>query len=311
MDFPNGEPTVQRRRWLLWVAAALAAVAFLLGGVAIGVNWQKNRSGTGSPADRPGDDTAGTTTTASLTVQVTVPEGYTVLQIAELLENSDVCSKEAFLQAVQEGDFSDYSFVGAIPMTDSAGEPNGRVYRLEGYLFPDTYEFYRQCSAEAAVRRFLDNFARKAQALEPLLNTVDLTLDEVVTCASVIQWEAAQDEDMPRISRVLWNRLTHVGYPRLQCDVTQRYCRQLEQAGVSVDTAVYDTYVCRGLPVGAINNPGLAALKAAVLPSEEDICRDCYYFFADMDSQTVYYSKTYEEHQQRYDQLLKEKRSEN
>ena len=101
--------------------------------------------------------------------------------------------------------------------------------------------------------------------------------------------------DMYRVSRVLWNRLESPGFPRLQCDVTTAYLRELTGAGETPQTEAYDTYVCYGLPVGAIANPGYDALAAAVSPSTEALCAGCYFFIID-EHGVAYYTKTYEEH---------------
>ncbi len=240
--------------------------------------------------------TVNTATTLSRTVTVTIPEGYTVLKIAAALESADVCTADEFIRAVRDGDYTDYAFLEGVTTVNEDGTANGRYFRLEGYLFPDTYEFYRNCSGEAAVRRFLDNFEQKLTAWQAALDASGLTLDRAVTLASVIQREAKTATDMYRISRVLHNRLQSPDYPRLQCDVSTAYLRELEAAGETPDKAAYDTYVCRGLPVGAIANPGASALAAAVSPSEEEICAGCYFFVIDAADNTVYYSKTYAEH---------------
>jgi len=245
--------------------------------------------------------------TESPTVRVTFPEGYTVLRIAERLEENGVCTAEEFLQAVQQADLSDYPFAAEIPLLDGDGEPNGRVWRLEGYLFPDTYEFYRHCSGGAALAKFLQNFSRKYEQIREDLTACGLTLDQAVTLASILQWEGSNGTDMARMSRVLWNRLESPSYPKLQCDTTTRYLRQLKEAEIPVREEVYDTYTCRGLPVGPIDNPGLAALKAAVAPSDEEICAGCYFFFTDADSGAVYYSRTYAQHQAAWQKLQAEK----
>ncbi len=292
-------PACGRRRglrpaaWIAIAAAALLLLTMVVGGVWW---WLGHRSAAEPEPDFPTDPVAVSTTTQSNTVRVTVPEGYTVERIAVLLEEREVCTAAAFRDAVQSGDFSDFPFVSAIPMTDKDGAPNGRVYRLEGYLFPDTYEFYRNGSAEAAVRRFLQNFQRKLADWQEALDQSGMTLDEAVTFASIVQGEVGHAADMKRVARVLQNRLDSPDYPRLQCDVTTKYLRELAAAGVDASREAYDTYVCRGLPVGAINNPGLAALQAAVSPSDEDICAGCYFFVIDSANDTVYYSRTYAEH---------------
>lgn len=279
------------RRW--WWVALPAAAALLLAAAAVGV-WQQrgHQPPTGEEPAAP----AATAATTSNTVRVTVPEGYTVEQIAALLEESGACTAAQFREAVQHGDFPDYPFVAQIPLTGEDGTDNGRLYRLEGYLFPDTYEFYRNGGGEAAVTRFLQNFANKMTAWQTALEQCGLTLDEAVTLASIIQKEAKHDVDMPRVSRVLHNRLDSPDYPCLQCDATTKYRRDMAAAGWETREDAYDSYVCRGLPVGAIGNPGLAALTAAVAPSEEEICAGCYFFVTDDANDTVYYSKTYAEH---------------
>lgn len=278
---------------IVGILAALLLTTGLLvwGGFVLFNNFINSRT-----PDTPTTEPPAAVPTLSRTVTVTVPEGYTVQKIAALMEAEDVCTAEEFLHAVQEGDFSTYAFLEDVTTVNADGTPNGRHYRLEGYLFPDTYEFYRDCGGEAAVRRFLDNFGQKYKALEDSLAASGLTLDEAVTLASIIQREAGAAGDMDRISCVLWNRLESPAYPRLQCDVTTAYLRELVEAGETPHETAYDTYVCYGLPVGAIANPGWNALAAAVAPSDEAICADCYFFVYDATDGTVYYSATYAEH---------------
>lgn len=288
----------KRRGSVVLLVALLAAAALLFAAVCGGVWWWLSRDGggAGDNGDFPTDPQPVSTTTVSNTVMVTVPEGYTVEKIAVLLEESGVCTAADFRQAVQEGDFSDYAFVADIPA-------EGKAYRLEGYLFPDTYEFYKNSSGDAAVRRFLANFQRKLETVREALSASGLTMDEAVTLASIIQWEAKTPTDMTRVSRVLHNRLNSPNYPRLQCDVTTRYLRELDAAGVPVEKELYDTYIRYNLPVGAISNPGLSALSAAVSPSNEELCADCYFFVTDEANNTVYYSKTYAEHLAVWDRI--------
>jgi len=287
----------KRTAWLIVgiVAAVLALSGLLVWGVFSLVHSMSEESPPTTPTTIP-DKVSTSATTLSRTVTVTVPEGYTVQKIAALMEAEDVCTAEEFLHAVREGDFSEYTFLSDVTCVHEDGTPNGRYYRLEGYLFPDTYEFYRRCSGEAAVRRFLDNFQKKYEVLQPALQASGFTLDEAVTLASIVQREAGAAQDMPRISRVLQNRLQSPSYPRLQCDVSTAYLRELVEAGETPVEAAYDTYVCRGLPVGAIANPGWAALTAAVSPSNEEICANCYFFVYDATDGSVYYSATYAEH---------------
>lgn len=290
-------PACGRRRKVHSAAAivgiALAALLLVLAaGGAIWLLWRGEQEVPEFSTDAQEVSTSAT----SNTVRVTVPEGYTVDKIAALMEEHEVCTAEQFRMAVQTGDFSSYPFVADIPLVDENGEDNGRFYRLEGYLFPDTYEFYRNCGGEAAVRRFLANFERKLEGWRAALDASGLTLDEAVTLASIIQGEVGSAAEMHRVSRVLWNRLESPDYPRLQCDVTTKYLRELKANGFQPNDEVYDTYVCYDLPVGAINNPGLDALVAAVEPSTEEICADSYFFVIDETNNAVYYSETYAEH---------------
>lgn len=277
------------------IIALIATAAAILAAAVGGIWWMATRPGAPAPTV---EQTPSTTTapTESPTVTVTFPEGFTLLQIAERLEENGVCTAEDFCRATQEAALADYPFVADIPLTDKEGQPNGRVWRLEGYLFPDTYEFYRDCGGQAALRRFLDNFAAKIAPLDEALRESGMTVDEAVTLASIVQRESGGSEEAPRMARVLVNRLQSPDYPRLQCDVTVRYVRELQEAGVAVEEAAYDTYTCRGLPVGAICSPGITALQAAIAPSDEAVCADCYYFVTDDVQHTVTYSRTYEEH---------------
>ena len=232
-----------------------------------------------------------TAQSAPSTVWVTFPEGKTVLQIAQLLEENGVCGAADFLQAVQESD-ADYA---------AALRGQDRPFLLEGYVFPDTYEFYEHESATTALSRFLSNANRKLTD-ERVARAAELgyTMDEIVTLASIIQAEAGVPVEMPKVSAVLHNRLQRG--MKLQCDVTYIY---LEKTVVPYlcpdgwDDEVYEkyadlyyTYRVDGLPLGPICNPGSEAITAALYPEQSDNL----FFVTDADG-NYYYAKTYEEHQ--------------
>lgn len=225
------------------------------------------------------------------TVRVTFPEGKTVLQVAGLLEENGVCSAADFLQAVAESD-SEY----AAPLRGQ-----DRPFLLEGYVFPDTYEFYKNESASMALSRFLTNFSRKyTDAQQTRAQELGMTTDEVLTLASIIQAEAGVPSEMPKVSAVLHNRLERG--MRLQCDVTYYYLKNAVMPYLCPDgwdDAVYEkyadlyyTYRIDGLPLGAICNPGSDAIAAALYPADTDDL----YFVTDADG-NYYYSPTYEAHQ--------------
>lgn len=236
------------------------------------------------------------------TVDVTVPEGLNVLQIGNLLEENGVCTSADFLKALKEGDFSDYDFVKNIPEIGSGTDHPYRIYRLEGYLFPDTYTFYQECSAETVICKFFDNFETKLDtSLKAAFKAAGLSVDEAVTLASIVQHEADNATDMTKVSRVFHNRLNDLSeYPYLQSDVTTEYAGHFIQ-NVSQDNETfkaYSTYDCVGLPTGPICNPGISALDAVANPCKDSDVINCYYFATDLSVEptVTYYSETYSEH---------------
>lgn len=228
------------------------------------------------------------------TVRVTLREGLTVPEMAAVLEANNVCSAADFIAAVQTVDY-DYDFLKDLP------DDEHRAYRLEGYLFPDTYEFYVESRAATVVNRLLQNFQKRTTDLLPQIETMGWTMDEAVIFASMIQGEADTTDNMAKVSRVLHNRLTpNSGFLKLQLCSTRDYVNHLPQdAGFDLEALkqVYNTYYRDGLPVGAINNPGLDALKAALNPSEDATIKQCYYFATDYKTGITYFSKNYKEHQ--------------
>lgn len=228
------------------------------------------------------------------TVWVTLREGLTVPEMAQVLEQNKVCSAADFINAVQTVDY-DYAFLKNLP--DDAN----RIYRLEGYLFPDTYEFYIDSRASTVVNRLLANFQKRTQDLLPQIEAQGWTLDEAVIFASMIQGEADTKENMKKVSRVLHNRLApNSGFTKLQLCSTRDYANFLLANGeYDADSLkqAYNTYYREGLPIGAINNPGLDALTAALTPSEDATIKQCYYFATDYKTGITYFSKTYKEHQ--------------
>ena len=238
---------------------------------------------------------AETAPTEPLTVTVTFPEGLTLVQIAEKLQENKVCDASEFIALTNNYEYIQtlgYSF------TDLITEPENRAFYLEGYIFPDTYEFYKGETPERALRRFLDNTERKLTAeYRKRAQGLDLTLDEIITLASIIQKESFTHDSMKNVSSVLHNRLKSPSVRRLQCDVTIHYITDYvtNSPHISENTDVfaekYNTYKCDGLPAGPITNPGLAAIEAALYPAETN-----YYYFVTDSQWNYYYSSTYAQH---------------
>ncbi len=240
--------------------------------------------------------------TLSETVTLTFPEGWTIDQIAEKLEANEVCTAASFINTLQNVDFSeDYEFIKSIPNKDK------RFRVLEGYMYPDTYEFYIGENPSSVVRRFLDNFQNRwTDEYAKQAKDRDLSLDEVIIMASVLQKEAASSSQMADISSVLYNRLDRAGtYPWLNCDSTSDYVVKTIKPTLTSSTEDsqkyvdfiknYDTYDtdCKGLPIGAIANPGDAAIRAALEPATTNY----YYFCHNTETGDVFYASTMSEHE--------------
>lgn len=232
-------------------------------------------------------------TTESLTVTVTFPEGYTALEIAKKLEKNKVCSVSDFMKAAQSEELAEkFGFLSGMKDTEN------RAFLLEGYIFPDTYEFYKGEDAETAISRFLKNTQSKlTEEMSARANELGYTLDEIISLASVIQAEAGDKNEMGKVSSVLHNRIESPDYGKLQCDVTVNYVNEkiLDSSYIDGDktrfSEYYNTYKKSGVPVGAICNPGLDAINAALYPENTD-----YFYFVTDSDWNYYYASTYEEH---------------
>lgn len=223
-------------------------------------------------------------------VEVVIPEGYELVQIAELLEQNGLTTKDEFLNEVNYGEF-DYDFVAQIPREEN---------RLEGYLYPATYQIYPGTSAHDIVLMMLSAFNSNVMPVYNASGTTD-TIDYIVTMASVIEREAANESEMKTVSSVFNNRL-YEGR-KLESCATVQYILHERKTVLSVeDTEIdspYNTYKYKGLPIGPIASPGLAAIKAALYPIDTDYM----YFVADPSGSKNYFSQTYEEHNEKIEQL--------
>lgn len=258
-------------------------------------------------------------------VKVTIPEGYTVDKIAVLMEENSVCTKKEFCSAVLGGDYSDFSFVASLPKDE--GTYAGRGYALEGYLYPDTYEFYTGSTGETVVRKLLTNFDNRIDtAMKAQIAATGMSLNEVVTLASIVQAEAGSDE-WSKVAHVLLNRMQNPSlFPKMQCDSTFDYYENMDLTveGLTVDPKVYDSYTHVGLIPGAISNPGMKAIQAVLQPAtiaeikgymayradadvegnafvrleykKTDAAGNYYFFATDLDTGVTYYTQHQDDH---------------
>ena len=239
--------------------------------------------------------------TQSETVTLTFPEGWTVDQIAQKLESNEVCTAASFITTLQSVDFSqEYEFLKSIDNKEA------RFRSLEGYIYPDTYEFYVGETSSSVVRRFLDNFKNRwIESYAEQAKALGMSVDDIVTLASILQKEAATNTQMPTISSVIYNRLSSSNFRWLQCDSTETYLLETIKPTLtssSEDSAKYlkfrdsyDTYSteCTGLPLGPICNPGDSAIYAALHPEDTN-----YFYFRHDDEGKVYYASSFAEHEQ-------------
>jgi len=225
-------------------------------------------------------------------LMVTVPEGLRVEEIANLLEEKGVLSKDDFLKAVKEDHPESF-------LPEGASDNN-----LQGYLSPATYGFSRSVSGSQAVQQMLDAFDEQVvEEVQPQLETTGLTLDRVVTLASIVEREAVKSEERPLIASVFINRMK-VGIP-LQADPTVQFAladdsdnvarygywkKELSLADLEVDSP-YNTYENAGLPPGPIACPGLDSIRAVLRPA-----RTNYLFFVAKDDGSHVFAETLEEH---------------
>ena len=205
------------------------------------------------------------------TVTVMIPEGKTLKQTFQILADHGVCPYETLLECAANYEFK-YDFLEDIPY--------GKETRLEGYLFPDTYQFYASSSPEEAIDKFLSNFNSKFNA-EMRLKAEEMgySLHEIVTIASLVEMEAGKDAERPTIASVIYNRLSSSYYPYLQIDAAIQYALEERKESLTYEDleidSPYNTYKYAGLPPGPIANPGLASIRAALNPEDTG-----YYFYA-------------------------------
>jgi UPF0755 protein len=224
-------------------------------------------------------------------VTVTFPEGIRLTDAADRLEKAGVCSADEFISTFNSLDLG-YSFEERI--TTNLYE----FYKMEGYCFPDTYNFYKDENVKSVVQKIFRNMENKLTPdILARAEDLGLTQDDLITFASIVQLEVPSRSDMRRVASVFWNRQNDESfYPkRFESCTTSPYIDEVIK--IKADYAdpnmleAYDTYTIIGLPPGPICNPGLEAINAVLYPSETDY----FYFCSNLDTKETFFAHTLDE----------------
>lgn len=203
--------------------------------------------------------------------KITIPEGYTCTQIAELLDEKEIIEEESFINLVKDSEKS-----------------------WEGYLFPDTYEVPKGYGSENMLKLLLSHFNHIVdEKLKDKAEEIGFSMEEIIILASIIEKESKFTEERRQVSSVFHNRLKKD--MKLQSCATIQYIleepkEKLDESDLKIDSS-YNTYLYKGLPPGPISNPGLDSIMAALEPAEED-----YLYFVLGGNGRHIFSKTYQEH---------------
>ena len=231
-----------------------------------------------------------TNSSSSDTLQVTIPEGYSVAQVRQLLLDNHVCTADALDKVLNQYPFKHDFLQDEKPVEEGW---------LEGYLFPDTYEIYKgNGSVVDTVNKMLNNFATRYDSdITDGANELGRSMHDIVTIASLIEREAQRDDERARIAGVIYNRLNNSSeFPYLQVDASVLYGLGRTSGKLTDDDlksdSPYNLYTNEGLPPGPICNPGYASLYAASHPESHD-----YYYYVAMPDGSHLFASSYEEHQ--------------
>ena len=231
---------------------------------------------------------------------ITLIPGWTIEEFAaSLVEKGVLADSAEFLELCRRGTaFADYYYIADVMTSKNVAK---RKYVLEGYLAPDTYEVYVTATAEDIIRKLLSQTDHVyPAAFQTRAEELGMTMDEVITLASLIQKEA-KDADFAKTSAVFHNRLKKG--MKLQSDVTIHYVTGLRKMSLDNNdlalSSPYNTYQVSGLPLGPICNPSEAAIQAALYPDETFVAENYLYFCAkDPESGELHFSRTLKEHEQ-------------
>ncbi|MCL2036320.1 MAG: endolytic transglycosylase MltG [Oscillospiraceae bacterium] len=247
------------------------------------------------------------------TVTVKIIEGMTAREIADLLEENEVCRAEDFLNFYKEK-MNVYEFEKRVI------ENPLKFNQMEGYLFPDTHEFFVVGglkenpdfdTTKHAERAALTIYSHMNSQLPPItykkIGEMGLNLDQFMTIASMVQREAADIEDMRMVAAVFLNRIRNADtFPRMESDVTEKYANENilpfrnEGNAILIDSMIeaYNSYISLGLPPGPVCNPGMNAITAVLDAPELTKYRTLYYFCSEIETGKMYFAETLAQHHQ-------------
>lgn len=264
-----------------------------------------------------------TSNTSQEIISLQIPEGMTGEEIGQLLEDNCVCKAEDFREFFKDR-MNVYSFEKRLEYSSL------KFNQMEGFLFPDTYDFYvldelkryreslldenkpvvdisnldTSVEAKAAAQKLFSNFNSKiTKEMYKKMNELGLTLNDTIALASIIQEEASLTSDMKKVASVFFNRMKNSEtFPNLESDVTVIYVNDYikpftDGLSASLYQKIYDaynTYECVGIPSGPICNPGLTAIEAVLYPADTNY----YYFCANTETGEVYFAATHAEHEE-------------
>ncbi len=236
------------------------------------------------------------------TITVTIPEGLTVEQIAVLMEDNSVCEAEAFLKTAKEVEFTQ-KFMSKVNTKNK-----NRIYKVEGFLFPDTYNFYLNEGSVNAINRLLNEYEKHWTAdYDTQAKKIGMSMDEVITLASVVEREASKSDDRMNVASVFCNRLKNSQGTggKLQSDATRWYPYATKKELLSSDKltqeekddwinnnkGVCDTYRLKGLPPSPVCNPSIDSIEAVLYHDKTN-----YYYFCSDASGNFYFASTLSQH---------------
>lgn len=226
--------------------------------------------------------------------KITIPEGYDIDQIASRVAKITGKDKQEFLDLITDDAFLKELYQKFPELLESSSQAKDVKYHLEGYLFPATYDYYKDTSLKDLVIQMVEKTDSVMQDYYATIKQQNRTVQEVLTLASLVEKEGVKENDRKNIARVFYNRIES-DMP-LQTDISVLYALGEHKETVSyADTAVdspYNLYTNPGVGPGPFDSPSEESIKAVLSPADNDY----YYFVADISTGNVYFAKTYEEH---------------